>query len=140
MKGTLERIRRLREHGKRMAHLELVRAETERANHLQRRKLLEQRIEAARNAADESNAEDLASYHSFRMRMEVASRRQEHALRQAELRVEDHRVRVSNAAREAEVVKVMLQSREEEARVEEVRAERAANDEAALTAWVKRAS
>lgn len=140
MKGTLERIRRLREHGKRMAHIELVRAETERASHLQRRKLLEQRIEAARNAADQGSAEDLASYHSFRMRMEVVSRRQEHALRQAELRVEDRREQVSAAAREAEVVKVMLQAREEEARVEEVRAERSANDEAALVAWLKRAS
>lgn len=140
MKDTLERIRRLREHGKRIARMELARAESERAQHMERRKQLEQRIEAARGAADQNSAQDLASYHSFRMRMEVASRRQEHALHQAELRVDDHRARVAEAAREAEVVKVMMEARQEAARQEDARAERAVNDEAALTAWVKQAS
>ena len=140
MKDTLERIQRLREHGKRIARMELARAESERADHMERRKQLDQRIEAARGAADQNSAHDLASYHSFRMRMEVASRRQEHALQQSELRVEDHRARVTEAVREAEVVKVMMEARQEAARQEQARAERAENDEAAMNAWVKEAS
>lgn len=140
MKDTLERIRRIRDHGKRMARLELVRAENERSDHRRRQALLDQRIETARSSADASSVADMASYHSFRMRMEVASRRTEHAIQQAELRVEDKREKVSTAARESEVIKLMLENRIEEERVDQARSERGERDEAAVHAWMKKAS
>ena len=140
MNDTLERIKRLREHGKRMARLELVKAETERGAQHRRVQQLETRLETARAGVDSESAEDLARYHSFRMRMEVVGRREEHALQQADLKVEDKRSAVSAAAREAEVIRTLLDRRIEEGRQEAVRHERKASDEAAVQSWMRKAS
>ena len=140
MNDTLERIKRLRDHGKRMARLELVRAETERSAQHRRLQQIEDRLHSARNRVDGRCADDMARYHNFRMRMEVVGRRQEHALEQARLRVEDRRSAVSTAAREAEVIRTLLDRRIEESRQDRARHERGEQDAASVQAWMRKAS
>jgi len=139
MKDTLERIQRLREHGKRMARIDLAQAENERSTQRHLLDELEQRMDDARSNVDCENADDMARYHTYRMRMEIVGRKQEQVLVDADQSVEDKRSAVNIAAREAEVVSTMLDRRRELKRTVDERRDRQVRDEVSMHAWMRKA-
>lgn len=134
---TLERIRRLREHDKRRARLDLVQAEKRHQVQQGRVDAVRTRVQTARDQAPESDPAELALYHAFRLRMEVVSRREQQFLTETERVVDEHRGVVAEKAREAEVVALLQEAKLEEAAMEERRDEENELAEMAVQGWAR---
>lgn len=132
---TLERIRRLREHDKRRARLDLLQAERRHQAQRERLDAVEARVEKARREAPEGDAAELALYHAFRLRMEMVGRREQDFLSETGRIVDERRDVVTEKAREAEVVKLLQEARDEEAAYEERRDEEKDLAQLAVDGW-----
>ncbi|MCP4804263.1 MAG: hypothetical protein GY913_23365 [Proteobacteria bacterium] len=134
---TLERIRRLREHDKRRARLDLVQAERRHQAQRDRLDAVDARVQQARADAPEGDAAELALYHAFRLRMEMVGRREQDFLNETGRIVDERRDVVVVKAREAEVVALLQEAQEEEAALEERRDEENDLAEMAVQTWAR---
>ncbi|HJN75518.1 MAG TPA: hypothetical protein QGF58_16430 [Myxococcota bacterium] len=134
---TLDVLKRLRDHDKRRARLELVRAEKRHDQQLDRVERVNQRVVEARAETTE-DAASLAIYHQFRVQMELLGRRERSFLDETGRVVNERRGEVATAVREAEVVALVIEAREEEAALQERRDEEKVLDQLALSAWLRK--
>lgn len=126
---TLDRLQRLRDHDKRLARMDLVKAEQAHSSQEERVNAVVERIDEARKELEPGDPAELALYHAFRLRMEMQDRRERAFLKETSRQVEQRREEVSGKAREAEVVRLMREARAEEAAWEERRREEKELDE-----------
>lgn len=131
---TLDTLKRLRDHEKRQARLELVRAERRHDKQQGRVDQVAERVEAARQEP-RNDAASLAIYHQFRVQMELLGRREQSFLDETGRNVDVRRGEVAVAAREAEVVELVIEARNEEAALEARREDERQLDQLALDSW-----
>ena len=134
---TLDVLKRIRDHEKRRARLELVKAEKRHDQQKARVERVHRRVTEARAELGE-DAASMAIYHQFRIQMELLGRREQSFLDETGRVVEDRRGEVEVAAREAEVVSLVIEAREEEAALEARRDEEKELDQLALDAWLRK--
>jgi len=134
---TLDTLKRIREHEKRRARLELVKAERRHDAQQARVDRVDERVDLARAEAANDCA-SIAIYHQFRIQMELLGRRERSFLDETGRVVEERRDEVATAAREAEVVALVVEAREEEAALEARREEEKQLDQLALDAWIRK--
>ena len=137
---TLDRIQRLRDHDKRLARLDLAKAQSAHTSQEQRLREVGDRIDEARKDVSEVDPAELAQYHAFRLRMEMLERRERAFLAETERQVEKRRDEVSVKARESEVVRLMREARGEEEALELRRSEEREMDEIRRGLWLRNAA
>ncbi len=137
---TLDRIQRLRDHDKRLARLDLAKAQSAHTSQEQRLREVGDRIDEARKDVSEVDPAELAQYHAFRLRMEMLERRERAFLAETERQVEKRRDEVSVKARESEVVRLMREARGEEEALELRRSEEREMDEIRRDLWLRNAA
>jgi flagellar export protein FliJ len=137
---TLDRLQRLRDHDKRLARMDLAKAESAHSTQEQRLAEVGQRIHQARADLGPSDPAELAQYHAFRLRMEMLSRRERAFLEETQRQLDKRRDEVSSKARESEVVRLMREARDEEAGWEARRTEERELDEVRRDLWLRKAA
>ena len=140
MKDTLVRIRRLREHGKRVATMALAQAEVAREHQELRIHTLKNEVTEARESTQANSVADLKQYHAYRLRMEMVERREEDQLAHERARVLKRKGEVRNAVRESDLIQALLDNRLEKERTENRRSEGRELDAMGLMAWTRNSS
>ncbi len=135
MADTLSKLQRIRNHQRKAARIELARAQREQAN--QKEKLAENRtqVDNARSAAESNDSGELARYHAFQLRMEMARRREQTQLERKERNVASRQEKLVHAMREVRVVERLQEIRAEEDAQETRRTEDQTMDEVGLQGW-----
>ena len=140
MADSLAKLQRMRDRERKAARLELARAERAKASQAAR---LEENRHQARNArtlAQSIDPVELARYHAFQLRMEMARRRETTRLEKREQDVERKQAKLVEAMREARVVELVAEVRAEQEALEARRQESGVLDEVGLQSWFRRSA
>ncbi len=140
MADTLAKLQRLRDRQRKAATLELARAQRAEAQQAERLAENRQRLERAQPEAESLDPAELARYHAFRLRMEVARRHEQTRLENRSRDVAVRQDKLVEAMREVRVVERIQEIRAEEKALEDRRAEDAALDEVGLLSWFRRSA
>jgi flagellar protein FliJ len=134
---NLESVRRLRDHAERKAREEVARELGAREHHAAELARRTDAVELARDGARAAHPSARAMWHALVERRRLEQTRAEHALAEQEERVDESRVRATDAAREHEVISRLEQrKRAEHARAVE-HAQEAELGEIATAAFVR---
>lgn len=123
--SVLDSLLRLRAHQRRQSALSLKQAQVERDRQAEQVDSLRQAMDQARRDLRHDDAVSLADYHAWRLRQELAMRREAARLQQRERDVEIQQTRHSQNVREELTMEAVIEAREvveqEEGRREEAR-------------------
>jgi len=138
MADTLAKLQRLRDRQRKAARLELARAQKAEALQAERIATNRARVANARPLAETADPVELARYHAFQLRMEMARRREQTRLDHRERDVSVRQGKMVDAMREVRVVERIQEIRAEQAALEHRRAEDQELDEVGLQSWFRR--
>ncbi len=129
--GTLHTLLRLRTIARESSSLALRKAEDERAAQLEKLRGVRSAVESARTETDMNDALDLANYYAFRLRSEMAERREAARLAQKERDVEQKRAIHATHVRDELAMDNVIDLRERQEAREQQRRESREMDEVA---------
>ena len=138
MADTLAKLKRLRDRERKAARMELARAQQAEAVQAERLASNRARVENARALSDTDDPAELARYHAFQLRMEMARRREQTRLDRRGRDVNERQDKLVDAMREVRVVERIQEIRAEQAALEHRRAEEQMLDEIGLQSWLRR--
>lgn len=131
MANTLETLLRLREAARKETLAALRKAEAEREAQMGRLADVRLSIVHARTAVDITDANDVTNYHSFRLRQEMAERREAARLAQKDRELEARRTAHISRVRDELSLSELIDAREHAAALEANRHEQSKMDEIA---------
>ncbi len=138
MADTLAKLRRLRDRERKAARMDLARAQQAEALQAERLATNRARVDHARTHSETEDPAELARYHAFQLRMEMARRREQTRLDRRGQDVNDRQDKLVDALREVRVVERIQEIRAEQAALEHRRAEEQVLDEVGLQSWSRR--
>ncbi len=138
MADTLAKLQRLRDRQRKAARLELARAQRAEAQQAERLADNRAQVADARPLVETADPVELARYHAFQLRMEMARRREQTRLEHRERDVNARQDKLVDALREVRVVERIQEIRAEQTALEHRRAEDQELDEVGLQSWFRR--
>jgi flagellar export protein FliJ len=140
MADTLAKLLRIRDRERRTAHLALARAQHAEAKQAERLEVNQDRVRDARGLAMTADPVELARYHAFQLRMEMARRREENHLAVRAREVAVRQEKLVDAMREARLVERLQEIRADQMALDLRRAEDKEMDEVGLQSWYRRSA
>jgi len=135
MADVLKHLQKLREHEKKQAQMELAKAERAEEQQAARVDDNAQQVASARENTPEDNAAEVARYHAFRLRMEMARRREMGRLEKRKNEVSNARDKLNTSVKNARTMDKLIENRAEDQAKEARKKETALMDELGLQSW-----
>ena len=135
MADVLKHLQKLREHEKKQAQMELAKAERAEEQQAARVEENAEQVAAARENTPEDSAAEVARYHAFRLRMEMARRREMGRLEKRQHEVSEAREKLNTSVKNARTMEKLIENRSEEQAKAARKKEATLMDELGLQNW-----